>query len=223
MATLPRAPLRRLTKRFLRARHGASAVEFALISPVLLLIFVATIDLSRAVTAANRASFVADTIAELVSQADHTLSSDELDGFMLLAPLIDPDALRYGRQTGIKNLQQLVGVTISSVAFSKTEATCTAGCNYLGSVVFSRSNTTANWPCGMVTARPDDGIGKSTTIPTSLFGPDSLVVVDVVAYFRPLFLTRFSFLKSFNRTSYYRPRTQARINSAQNCSAFSIL
>jgi hypothetical protein len=72
---------------FLAGRSGVSLVEFALIAPLLVLVFVGSIDTSRAVTAANRASYVADMIGELVSQATGTLSDETIHGLIRSAPL----------------------------------------------------------------------------------------------------------------------------------------
>ena len=59
-------------RRFLRARGGVSGVEFALVAPILLLMFMASIELPRAFTTARRASLAATTMADLISRDDVT-------------------------------------------------------------------------------------------------------------------------------------------------------
>lgn len=207
---------------FLRARDGISIVEFALVAPVMILLFLGSIDVGRAVSASNRVSYVSATIGELVSQATDKLTPDQIDGFIALAPLINPDILRYGRQTGNTNIASLSKITVSSVTFTKTSATCTVGCVYVGAVVFSRTNSGTVRPCGLITAAPDGSAGTPTSVPTSLYGPDSLVVIDVEIPFKPILISSLPLPTSFKSTSYYRPRTLDRVNSTQNCAGFIV-
>jgi Flp pilus assembly protein TadG len=198
-------------------RRGVSAVEFALIAPLLMVLFMGAVDISRAVTAANRAGYVADSIGELVSQATTTLTEAQISGIIQSAPLIDADILAYGRQIGSTNLPALVNLTISSVRFSKTDATCVANCIYLASTVFSRALAGSVRPCGLLLTAPDSAATTPATLPASTFGPVSLVVVDVAVFFQPIFLKGFPFPGTFRRSSYFRPRQVTQVNAATNC------
>ena len=62
--------------RFLRAEGGVSGVEFALVAPILLLLFMASIELPRALATAARVSLAATTMADLISRADVTDMAD---------------------------------------------------------------------------------------------------------------------------------------------------
>lgn len=57
---------------FLACRQGTSAVEFALIAPALLLIFMASIDLPRAIALGRRLSAAASSMADLISRNDNS-------------------------------------------------------------------------------------------------------------------------------------------------------
>ena len=59
-------------RRFLRARGGVSGVEFALVAPILVLMFMASIELPRAFTTSRRVSLAATTMADLISRDDVT-------------------------------------------------------------------------------------------------------------------------------------------------------
>ncbi|GEP03008.1 TadE/TadG family type IV pilus assembly protein [Methylobacterium oxalidis] len=62
--------LRLLLRRFGPARGGVTAVEFALIAPVLLLLFSATVDVPRAFSTGRRLAHGASTMADLISRND---------------------------------------------------------------------------------------------------------------------------------------------------------
>ena len=141
-------------------------------------------------TAANRASYVADTIAEIVSQTSGPLSDETIHGFIRSAPLIDADILRYGRQIGSTDLPALVNIAVSSIAYSKANPACAANCTYLAATVFSRALAGPARPCGPLLSVPDDAATTPLTLPVSTFGPVSLVVVDVEVFFKPLFAQR---------------------------------
>ena len=56
--------------RFAQARGGVSGVEFALIAPILILMFMASIELPRAITTGRRASLATTTMVDLISRND---------------------------------------------------------------------------------------------------------------------------------------------------------
>ena len=214
-------------KNWASCRRASSAVEFALIAPVLILMFFAGLDVSRAVTASYRAAFVADTIGELVSRTDHTLSDSELTGFIQAAPLIDPDILSYGRQTANTNLSSLAYVAISSIKMADgckkgrvNNLLCWGSSGAVAAVVFSRAIAGPTRPCGVQVAAPDTKAPSMTTLPTSVFGPENMVVVDTEIFFKPYLLSAALFPTSFKRSSYFRPRSVTQVSSNNNCAGF---
>ncbi|CAO4146668.1 TadE/TadG family type IV pilus assembly protein [Methylorubrum aminovorans] len=64
-------PLIQALIRIGRAQGGASAVEFAFIAPVLLLLFVATIEIPRAIATNNRLAQATIAMADLASKSDY--------------------------------------------------------------------------------------------------------------------------------------------------------
>lgn len=65
--------------RFAGNRRGASAIEFALIAPTLIMIYVATIEISSALTIYRRTAQVAATAADLTAQVKSLSKSDIKD------------------------------------------------------------------------------------------------------------------------------------------------
>jgi Flp pilus assembly protein TadG len=67
-----------LIRRFKADEHGVSAVEFALILPILILLLFASFDVTRAVDAKNKSVLLSRTIADFVSQSNGGVDKTEL-------------------------------------------------------------------------------------------------------------------------------------------------
>ncbi len=77
--------LRQAVVRVGRAQGGASAVEFAFIAPVLLLLFVATIEIPRAIATNNRLAQATITMADLASKSDYADINDVFSAAQVVA------------------------------------------------------------------------------------------------------------------------------------------
>lgn len=215
----PRLRVPSLVARFLRRPDGVSAVEFGLLAPVLAIMLGGAIELSGAITAANRSTYVADAVAEMVSRVDHTVTADELKSYALASALIDTDIIRYARVSG-KPIEQAFKITITSVQFEPKLLSCVLlSCEYKGATVFSYTLNGDKRPCG--------ALGKSwniekSSLPAELFGPGSLIIVDVETFYSPVMPIRLSKTISFKRSSYFRPRYLPRINSENNCTQYKL-
>jgi Flp pilus assembly protein TadG len=75
---------------FRRDRRGVSAVEFALISPVLILIYMGMAELSQGMTAHRRVSHAASAVGDLVAQAETLTDADMADIFAATATILSP-------------------------------------------------------------------------------------------------------------------------------------
>jgi Flp pilus assembly protein TadG len=69
----------RCIARLARDRRGVSAIEFAMIAPVLILLYVGTVELGTALTVYRRTSQVAATAADLTAQVKTVTKSDIAD------------------------------------------------------------------------------------------------------------------------------------------------
>ena len=58
--------------RFISCRDGVSAIEFSMIAPILLLVFMGSIELPRAYMIGKRLDNAATTMADLISRGSYT-------------------------------------------------------------------------------------------------------------------------------------------------------
>lgn len=79
---------KRLIRRFLRASEGIAAVEFALILPLLLLLYLGTVEGSRAISVDRRLTSIASAMGDLVAQTSGGLTLTELNDYFEIAGII---------------------------------------------------------------------------------------------------------------------------------------
>jgi Flp pilus assembly protein TadG len=210
---------RRLVRRFRRGEDGASAVEFGLLAPVLVILLTGAVEFSGAITASNRSIHVADALAEMVSRVDHAVTNDELKNYALTAALVDPEIVKYARVSNTA-LEQAFKVTISSVQFEPKSPTCVLlGCAYEANVVFSYTLNGTKRSCGKLTPAAATA-QSSTTLPSDVYGPGSLVVVDVEVPYATVLPVRLAKTLTFKRSAYFRPRHSSRIESQNDCAGY---
>ena len=98
-----------LVNRYLKDSKGVAAIEFAFIAPVLILLFIGTLEISYAVAVDRKISRVSSTIADLITQ-DTTFTVAELnDLYEVSARIMKP----YNEPAA--NLKiSVVGITIEN-------------------------------------------------------------------------------------------------------------
>lgn len=80
----------RKTRLFARCQSGIAAVEFGLIVPIMLVMFIGTVELSQAITVDRRVSQVASSTADLVARQKQ-ITSTTLNTYMsIIAQLMAP-------------------------------------------------------------------------------------------------------------------------------------
>lgn len=119
----PRGVLCRLG-RFARDHRGVAALEFALILPFMLLLYIGGGEISTALTISRKVTHVTSTVADLVAQAK-TISDADIAAIMLAANAI-MEPYDVG---GIKirvTLIKIDGAGVTTVAWSDANANYTA-------------------------------------------------------------------------------------------------
>jgi Flp pilus assembly protein TadG len=156
---------------------GVSAVEFAIIAPMLVTLYLGAAETALGVSVNRKVSRVSSTISDLVAQAQ-TVSADDIDGIMnaafaIMAPT-DATPLRI----------VLTGVEIDADAKTK--------------VIWSRKKGS-----GASAA----SVGSTYPIPTAIKIADSFVVVAQVQYdYAPAMGGQIVGSIQFDKKNYLRPR-----------------
>jgi Flp pilus assembly protein TadG len=115
------ASLLRLIRRFARSRRGVAAVEFALILPVMLTMFLGSQELSAGITVDQKVTIIAGTIGDLVARSKDNITTATLNDYYKAAD----DIIAPQSTTGLTEV-----VTLLQVASDGTAKTCwSAGYN----------------------------------------------------------------------------------------------
>jgi Flp pilus assembly protein TadG len=112
-------------RRFAAAQRGVAVVEFALVVPVLLVLYLGSIEASSLYTVDRRITTISSTLGDLVSRADGELEQSDLDDYFDAAAGI---LIPYST-TGLQQVVSLISVAAdgrTSVKWSRTPAGGTA-------------------------------------------------------------------------------------------------
>ncbi len=206
-------------RRFRDAASGTSAIEFALIFPVLVLLLLAGFQIVLYVNAMRRVDAVANSIGEMISQAVPTGNATTAyvnyldlhfayDATLVLFPYIMKDAAR-------KNIAwwQDIVIDFAGIQFASNGLTCPAGSDqspcFTANVAWTSTGTVgANYrPCGVPQKAADSTATPSrSTLPRQLYGQGSIVAIDVAFTFVPTFGAKFLPSIAIVRSVFVQPR-----------------
>src|SRR5436305_12464294 len=77
-------------RRFLADRRGVSAVEFAMLLPLMVALYLGGVEISSAVAIDRKVTLVARTLADLVAQATNVSSTDVTNVLSAIAAVVQP-------------------------------------------------------------------------------------------------------------------------------------
>ena len=145
-------PLARRWRELRQDRRGVSAVEFALVAPILILMFFGLTELAQAMTADRRLAHAASAIGDLVAQDTSVSSSDLTDVFSAASTILAP----YPTTTLSLRVSSITGDASGNpkVVWSKAQGT---GMSKL------TAGSTATLPTGLVTTAGDNVIMSEAT------------------------------------------------------------
>lgn len=174
--------------KFARAQNGVAALEFALLLPLLLVMLLGSVELQRYMRIDRQLALAAENIAAAMAQRPPSEDKSVSFEFDALPHLFPPS------QDGELPWYSTVAHQITNVIFSPTTAGCTQNCTYKADVHW-------RWPfwqtafglggmwrfCGPLAPQPEGNGPSGGTLPAALFGPGSVVVVDLGYQYKPLF------------------------------------
>ncbi len=105
--------------RFARDERGMSAVEFALVLPVLIIIYLGSVELNHALTVDRKLTSAGNSVGDLVAQGADTITSAEMDDIFTAAKAIMQP---YSSST--------LKIVVSSVKISKDGDEVQSSCAY---------------------------------------------------------------------------------------------
>lgn len=194
--------------------RGIAAVEFAIILPLMLTLYMGVLELSMGYQASRKVSLFSRTAADLSSQSSGTLSSSEMTDIRAAANwILAPFPVAAGQ----------VRMTVSSVSFQGTAAAPTAATNWsVGYEGVTRS-------CAALTVVASDATPSLTTVPLGVAVPGTSVIVADVAYdYQPLLGGSFQSFGggsltsvTLKQTSYMKPRNVAYVDLQAGIAAAS--
>lgn len=212
---------------FLAAERGAAAIEFAFVLPVLVALMLAGSQVVLYVNASRKVEQVARSISQMISQASPpsgvstaSVNATDLhfsyDATLVIFPYLMADAKR-------QNIPWYsdISINFASIVFSPNTSTCNdptdlSAC-YAAMVAWTSTGTAqpggANYrPC-VVPQLPASNTAppNRTTLPRSVFGPASLIVIDVVFTFTPTIGASLVPPIRIARTAYVQPRYATRV------------
>ena len=202
------APKRLRRFRFIRSTGGIAAVEFAMIVPVMLLMYIGIVDVTRGVIASRKLDILSRTLSDLVSQqTSGTISNTQLATMFSAATTLMQPFTTNG-----------LTMTVSEVVIqAKSNGTC---CDALVKWSYTQNGTqracttpllqvangvapaTGNIPAALITANANAGYGYTN-------GKISyLIITDTHYTYVPIFNQALSWFSSgMNKTTFMVPRS----------------
>jgi Flp pilus assembly protein TadG len=177
-------------RRFLRRQDGVAAVEFALVLPIMLLVYIGTVEASALITMDRRVQSVTGTLGDLVARSNTNISATTMrDYFRAASGVMTP----YPAD----DLEQVV----TQVRVNADRTT---------QVVWSRQYKEGVYGVGTKHA-----VGATVDLPSELIdvAVDGFVIVSETSYsnYKPLYGIVFDQAVTLYRENFYLPRFQGSI------------
>ena len=173
-------------------RKGVASIEFAMVVPVMVMMFMGIVEFSQAITVDRRVNQVASSAADLIARTDATTTT-ELNSIMNVVEVL----MRPYSETPMK-------VTVSNVIASTSNA----------------ANTVVCWAYNHQGGVASYNAGDAYTLPTGVVeSGESVLVVEVTYAYTPLIFKYFiTGTIDFDDKFYLKPRLSSSIEfDSQKC------
>lgn len=175
----------RAATRFRRAQHGVAALEFALIAPAMVILFLGMSEVTVSVNTDRKLALVARTLADLTGRATTVAAADMTAIFSAGKTVMQP----YSTTTA--------GFVVSSIVVT------TSGSTVTGKV---------DWSCASGAGATKRAAGSAYTVPASFTTASSFVLVEAKMAYTPLLGGQFTNgILNFNETLPWPVRNGAQV------------
>lgn len=82
--------IKKYIRRFLSDPSGVSAVEFAIVAPIMIVLFVGILEVSAGAAASRKTSRIASAVGDLITQSDNLTSADITNIMNISADIMKP-------------------------------------------------------------------------------------------------------------------------------------
>jgi Flp pilus assembly protein TadG len=180
-----------LLTRFRKAKDGLAAVEFALLLPVMVILFFGVIEVSLALGARADVANVASTVADLVAQESSMTTADMTNVFSAA------DAILYPYSTSVAH------ITVTSIVYNTTSQSLTSG--------------SVAWSCTQGgTAR---SVSSNVSLPSGLMTANGSVIMSEITYNYQSPTTQIlTGPVTMSNVFYTKPRRVSTITAPSSCS-----
>ncbi len=157
-----------LVRRYTGSQEGVAAVEFAMIVPILAIMFIGAVELSQAITVDRRVTQVASSTADLVARAEKQISQSEIGDIMKVGGYI----MKPYSETPVEIVIRNVTSSPTNAAVVKQSWSCT----------YKGAGQTQTCACS----------STDYTLPGNLVSTNDSVVISEVTYsYKPLIFDYF--------------------------------
>lgn len=201
-------PIARLCRIARRDARGVAAVEFALILPVMLLLYIGAVDVSRGVSASRKVDVLSRSLSDLISQqpttssmASSTITTDLTAAAAIMAPF--PVAALKMTVSAIDVKVKSNGTCCDAlVRWSYTKGGTLRACTTpLVQVANGAATSATTIPAAIITANQTAGYGYTSA------RSSYIIVADVSYSYSPFFYQAINWFKpGMSKTTFMVPR-----------------
>ncbi len=171
--------LKAFGNRFAGDGRGVSAIEFALIAPVLILLYLGMAELTLGMMASRRVSHLASTIGDLAAQSDTLTPDNVTDLWEIANSILDP----FGTTTMVDNKTvSILKMRMASVTMQTTNKITKASVNWSMNSNWTGFTNTSTEITGITTDQI--AVGESLIVTQVEYDYDSPIHSPIADFFK---------------------------------------
>jgi hypothetical protein len=195
------------------SQGGIAATEFALILPFILVGALGMLEAVNRLEHDRKLKTMASTMAQLISRQTTPFTAGDAHFVWDSAMMIFPKVLTEERRRGMA-WWDVISPTYTSIEFKLKDPNCKKSCAYDAYVMWSAGRYLRK--CGKQNGIDPKSSPNRQGIPSNLFGPGTIIVVDVEMDYNPLVPVNYAGRSKFHKVSYISPRYKPRVEAVES-------